>query len=396
MDMSGSSHTYSGSSGSGGSGTTSGDSGTSGDGGGDAQEYLSGPVQFIVVGIGNTSANTAPQLQLPTEPLSIPEEGTVSNYQLLYTDTEGDEVEFYISSPPRLGTASLTLNGVLSYTPCTNCTGLDSFEIFIVEKPFGFNNDPLTSSGVAVVLIENRNDLPLLYAFDPLSESGQDLSGEMELSVYVESNRSLAVSVGHVAALDVDGYFDALTLSTQDGEFGKAGAEIWLDAVSVLESLPVTSLPGDTFLGYVAFLGANVTYLPDSNFVGQDVIRVRIRDTTSSLSNTLTINIDVIPSWCLNGGVCNGSLSDTNCTDIEARRNSPESYTCRCMEGYSGRYCEIESGGTEPVPIRGRHTHTYYRLHCVQYPTSCLHIIPHKYAGIYTEQLCVCILQCSS
>ena len=317
------------------------------------REYFSGPAQFIVVAIGNTSANTAPELLLPTEPLSVVEEESLTDYQLHYVDMENDEVEFYVASPPHLGMATLTQDGLLSYTPCTNCTGVDSFEIFIIEKPFGFNNEPLTASGVLVVHIENVNDEPSLYAYDPLSENGTAVTTEMDVQVYIESNRTSPTSITHIAALDVDGYFDDLSLSTQDGAFGKSGFEIWLDIVSVIESLPVTSLPGDTFLGYVAFLGANITYLPLDPNVETDVVRVRVQDSNSALSITLSVNIEVIPSWCLNNGVCNGSLDDPNCTDIEARRSNPEAYNCSCEEGFSGQYCEVDTKVVEPVEEGG-------------------------------------------
>lgn len=329
--------------------------GSSSGSGGDDREYLRGPVQFIVVGIGNTSANTAPELLLPAEPLVILEESSLLEYQLHYADMEGDEVEFHITSPPHLGTVTLTPEGLLSYTPCVDCTGVDSLEVFIIEKPFGFNNKPLTASGILVIEIQNINDNPLLYVFDPLSEVETDVSTERQVQVYIESNRTSPTSITHVAALDVDGYFDDLSLSTQDGGFGEASSEIWLDVVSILESLPVTSLPDDSFIGYIAFLAANITYMPfDSSFIGADVVKIRIRDAKSALSTTLTVNIDVLPSWCLNDGVCNGSTADPNCTDIESRRNNPESYSCSCGEGFSGQYCEIDSRSTEPVESRGR------------------------------------------
>ena len=328
-------------------------SGSASGSGGTNQNYLSGPVQFIVVGIGNTSANTAPQLQLPSDPLSITEDTVLSNYQLHYTDMEGDEVEFYLSSPPRLGTASLTLDGSLTYTPCPYCTGVESFEILIVEKPFGFNNVPLTASGVIVMEIENVNNEPYLYAYDPTSDTVTDVTASTQLDVVVESNRTTAVSVAQIVAFDVDGYFDDLGISTQDGEFGATNAEIWLDIVSVLESLPVTSLPDESFLGYVSFLAANITYFPPPDFTGSDTIRIIARDTLSGLSERIDVGIEVVTSWCVNGGVCNGSVSDPTCSDVEARSVAPENYTCQCLEGYSGQFCEIDGRTVTPVEIRG-------------------------------------------
>ena len=350
-------------------------------------EYLrNGPVQFIVVGIGNTSANTAPELLLPTVPLTVTEGISLSDYQLEYSDEEGDEVEFFITSPTSLGVASLTLDGILTYTPCTYCNGLDNFEILIVEKPFGFNNIPLTASGLVMVKIENVNNKPNLYALDPLSMTGTDIIIDSELTVYVENNRTSPTSIAQIVAFDVDGYYDHLTISTQDGDNGDADHEIWLDIVNVLESLPVAALPNDvTYLGYVAFIGANITYkLQQYDYVGADTVEVIVRDSYSAFSQTkLIINIEVIPSFCLNGGVCNGSLNDPNCTDIEARKNSPESYVCSCVVGYSGQYCEVDYMISEPVDTRGvcfmsstlllslslshthTHTHTYTPCTCV-------------------------------
>ena len=329
-------------------------SGSASGSGGTTPTYLSsGPVQFIVVGIGNTSANSPPQLQLPGEPLSLTEDSSISNYQLHYTDMEGDEVEFFLASPPRLGNVSLTLDGLFSYTPCSYCTGVDSFEILIVERPFGFNNVPLTASGVLVVEIENVNNEPRLYAYDPESENETDITTSAVLDVVVESNRSSPVSIVQIVAFDFDGYFDDVIISTQDGEFGESSSEIWLDIVSVIESLPVSLLPEEHFLGYVSFLAVNITFFPPPDFIGFDTVRIRARDTNGGLSDSLTVNIEVVPSYCLNNGVCNGSASDPMCGDIEARRTNPEDYTCQCMEGYAGRFCELDTLTPDPVETRG-------------------------------------------
>lgn len=328
----------------------------SGSGSGD-QGYLSGPVQFIVVGIGNTSANTPPQLQLPSQPLSVTEDSVLSGHQIYYTDAEGDEVDFFLSSPPKLGNVSLTLTGSLSYTPCTYCTGLDSFEILIIEKPFGFNTIPLTASGVVVVEIENINNAPVLYAYDdPTLENSTDVTTDRVLNVLVEGNRSSEVSIAQIVTFDFDGYLDDITVSSAQsgGGSGVAAVVEWLDIVSVLESLPVTALPDVDFIGYVSFVAANVTYLPPTDFTGFDTVKVNARDQNAGRSEELIISIEVIPSFCLNNGVCNGSTTDPGCEDLSTRRSDPGSYSCQCMEGFSGQYCELNTQQpTTPVVTRG-------------------------------------------
>ena len=330
-----------------GSGSVSSGSGTN------SLQFLTGPVQFIVVGIGNTSANTHPELQLPSEPLFITEDTSISDYQLYYTDMERDEVEFYVASPPQLGNASLTLDGLLSYTPCSHCTGLDSFEILIIEKPFGFNMEPLTAYATLLIEIENVNDRPYLYAYDTLSETETDVTESTELNVVIESNRTGAVSVAQIVAFDVDGHFDDLSISVEDGESGTTNAEVWLDIVSVFESFPITSVPDQNFIGYLSFLAANITYQPLPDFTGPDTITVIARDTNAGFSDSLTVRIEVVPSWCLNDGVCNGSEADPTCGDLAARRASPENYTCQCLEGFSGIFCELDMRTVEPVETRG-------------------------------------------
>ena len=66
--------------------------------------------------------------------------------------------------------------------------------------------------------------------------------------------------------------------------------------------------------------------------------------------------VEVLPSLCQNNGICGGSDLDPNCTDIAARRATPEAYNCSCLQGFEGEYCEIEVGAPDPTPTRGKNT----------------------------------------
>ena len=302
--------------------------------------------------IGNFSTNTPPQLLLPSEPLVVEEGGTITNYQLQFSDTEGDVVDFHLASPP-LGLANVTLGGLVSYTPCQDCTGIDAFEIYIIEQPFGINNAPLSTSGTILIEVLNTNDNPSLYAYNTSFPATTDVTTDREIRVYIDSNRTEPVSIAQIAALDVDGYFDDLSVSI-DVQRGTASSEIWLDAVNIIESLPITSFPNVDFGGYVTFVGANITYLPNEvDFVGSDIIRVGIQDTQGAPSETLTINVTVLPSWCQNNGVCGGSGVDPDCSDVDNRRSNPGSYNCSCRDGFSGQFCEVDLRVVEPVVLRG-------------------------------------------
>lgn len=161
----------------------------------------------------------------------------------------------------------------------------------------------------------------------------------------------------------VDGYHDDLTFVVlQDGQFGSVGFSTRLDAVGVVESLPLILPMASTmpelasYYGYVTFLSSNVTYLPsDPNFVGNDTFQVAVHDSRSIRSmNTLTVTVEVLPSPCLNDSLCGGSSEDPECTDIAARRGGAEGYNCTCPVGFTGEFCEVSESAAVSVPVRGQ------------------------------------------
>ena len=320
-------------------------------------DYLERPIQFILMRIGNVSTNTAPELQLPTDPLETNED-TLFEYQLEFTDNEGDFVDFYLASLPMLGNASLTRNGLLTYEPCGNCTGLDIIEVYAIERPFGENHTPLSARGQLLINITNDNDRPEVIFY---LEVGSDvISLNSTIYVYSGANQTAPAIVASIAVFDYDGYHDDISIFVRNGIYGSGDFQIWLDAVNTPESLPLT-FPYDVehnlteYTGYVTFVGAYITYLPnDPEFIGTDTIEILARDSNGRLSSTLTLTVEVLPSLCQNNGVCGGSDLDPNCTDIALRRAMPEAYNCSCLPGTEGEYCEIEVGAPDTTPTRGR------------------------------------------
>ena len=323
--------------------------------------FLDRPTQFIVMRIGNFSTNTAPQLNLPVEPIRIAEDGSLAMFSLVefVEDFEGDAVDFYLASLPLLGNATLSLDGILTYTPCPNCIGMDTLEVYIIERPFGINTTPLGDTGMLRFEIVDLNDPPEIFFYQVNTSNPEtefDISTSQTVSSFIDANRTSPVVVASVFAYDFDAYNDDLTILVRDGDSGSAGYQIGLDAVNTPESLPANWLSGslvDSFTGYVTFIAFNLTYLPeDANSIGTDEISVRVRDSRGVFSDTITVSIEVLPSLCENDGVCAGSDSDPDCSDLVARRTGFDGYNCSCLAGFGGQYCEIPLG-TPESPSRG-------------------------------------------
>ena len=336
-------------------------------------DFLDRPTQFIVIRIGNFSINTPPQLNLPTTPLQVREDSRDNTFQLEYTDTEDDNVIFHLASLPKLGNATINSTGFLTYTPCPNCIGMDTIEIFVVEQLLGINNIPLTATGQVHIEIVNRNDVPEIFFYDPTPESANtyDIIANGTVYVYIEANRTEPAVAVRIASFDYDGYHDDLSISVQSGRSGLADYRIWMDAVNTPESLPVNWLSGSPigiYTDYITFVGANITYFPfDSSFVGTDRISVLVQDSNRIRSDIVTIEIEVLPSWCLNNGVCGGSEVDPNCINIGARRAGFEGYNCSCPPGFGGPYCEFQLEAPQPPTPRRKWVQTAVASLCHQY-----------------------------
>ena len=308
--------------------------------------YLERPIQLVVAQIGNASINTPPWLVIPELPLQV-DEGDVLVYQVEYVDDENDIVDFYLTSLPKYGHANITASGSLTYIPCKNCTGMDTIGIYILERPFGVNIR-MEASGTLQIQVNNINDPPEIFFFADVDD--KSVYENTTVQTYIDANRTDFVSVAQIGAWDLDGSEDDLSVSISQPTYGQARAVVWLDVVTTTESLPVnwSQIPlssGARYNGQVAFIGVNVTYLPDNpndaDYIDQFVVFVR--DTGRLTSTVLTIQVEVLYSLCQNNGVCNSSIDDPDCTNATARRAGFDGYTCACPNGFTGIYCENQT-----------------------------------------------------
>ena len=308
--------------------------------------YLERPIQMVVAQIGNASINTPPSLVIPESPLQVSEEDVLV-YQVEYADDENDIVDFYLTSLPKYGYANITSSGLLTYVPCTNCIGVDTIGIYILERAFGVNIR-MEASGTIQIQINNINDPPEIIFFDSVDD--ESIQENTTIETYIDANRTDFVSVAQIGAWDLDGSEDDLSVSISQSRYGQAQAVVWLDVVTTTESLPVNwsqipSSSGAQYNGQVAFIGVNITYLPDNPNEADytDQFLIFVRDASRLASTVLTVQVEVLYSLCQNNGVCNGSIDDPDCTNATARRAGFVGYSCTCPTGFTGIYCENQT-----------------------------------------------------
>ena len=184
-----------------------------------------------------TAVNDAPVAT--ANPVITPED-TVVNGTVTGSDVDGDALTFTKTTDPTHGTVTLNPDGTYTYTPNTNYTGNDSFDVTVSD---GKGGSTVVTVNVTVTTV---NDAPVATA-NP-----------------VTTPEDTAVN-GTVTGSDVDG--DALTFTkTTDPTHGT-----------------VTLNPDGTY-----------TYTPNTNYTGNDSFDVTVSDGKGG-SAVVTVNVTVTP-----------------------------------------------------------------------------------------------------
>ena len=170
-------------------------------------------------------------------------EDTVALGQVFASDIDGDALNYSISSSlqPQKGTVTFLENGGFTYTPFANATGTDSFRVRVSDGLGGVVRQDVTVDIIAV------NDAPVAVVDS------------------VTTDEDTAV-IANVITNDTDFEGDVIAL---------------VSAVATH--------------GAVSISGGEITYTPDSNFYGSDVVTYEISDGNGgTATGTLTVTVNPV------------------------------------------------------------------------------------------------------
>ena len=288
-------------------------------------------VEFSTGVLGDASGNSVAALStynfttLPnTPPVStngagnMLEDNAISAALPAFFDPDLHVVQYLKVSDPAHGTASITSNGLYTYTPAPNYNGSDSFTFKVIDEEGASNTYTMTMSITPVNDLPTASNTTLLLDEDSSVSSNlpaaSDVDGDVityartgnasKGIVLVNANGSYsytpnpnangADSFGYSVSDGnggVSNYTVAITITpVNDPPVGANGAASTQEDIVLVATLPVASdVDGDTLtyaLGGVAPTHGNVvvqpgggyTYTPEANYSGSDGFSYFVND----------------------------------------------------------------------------------------------------------------------
>ncbi|XP_077996021.1 uncharacterized protein LOC144449367 [Glandiceps talaboti] len=323
--------------------------------------YFEGPTEFTFAGIGGFT--NSPPVITSTSNIWIYEDGGTLQFQVTAFDDDGDPIIFKLnetSSSPRIGMATLSTNGMLTYRPCLDCFGID-FIHFIAIEDRSDEFDTLSTMAMIEIDVREENDNP--YIFLAVDNVIVDVDNKLTISVE-ERNANISEYTGFkaiVGAWDPDTY-DQLTLIFDLPKHGRLVDGVQHTEVSFLymdcnnqtnvtddhlsPSSPETStvvFPCELTIPHeedrLSWVFSTITYFPEEGYFGEDLFQLNALDQDGFPSEVLTVHVHVLIDPCMNGARCIGPKSDPDCTSIQ-RSYGFDGYQCQCPPGYIGEYCQ--------------------------------------------------------
>lgn len=247
------------------------------------QQFLDAEMQLLVAQILNSTVNTAPRLVFTQQqPYPVAEDVAMVTIDLSDSvqDNENDAGVFSLTSVPSRGNASITQAGILTYTPCPDCTGTDQLTIAFTETQQEAL-PPFTVSATFSINIINENDPPSAFLFTRPAGS-RTIHNSTILQTYAEANHTTPLLVARFGLYDFDGTHDTLTYLVETSQPLQGSLNVALDfqGAGASTSMPVDWPANGTamlFSGELLFSIANITYTPPSlDFTGSETFSVRL------------------------------------------------------------------------------------------------------------------------
>ncbi|VDI71255.1 Hypothetical predicted protein, partial [Mytilus galloprovincialis] len=272
--------------------------------------YFSEETQFAVFIISNKVYNSPPIL-ISNRFISIKEDEGTLQYQLEATDEEGDVIKFSLASQTyKLGKPLLFEDGILLYTPCTDCSGIETLTIILQEIQTNDDIPPASSETTIVITIIDSNDPPEIF----LTQYGQSIlsSDPTEpVLVYLEQKTLFNLNKWTEEFTAVIGAFDMeqqdLSMNVQKPMHGtlmftdeKTTAPITLNCETAVNVVGVPcgnfskTLPHNK--DAVSWLYTSLFYNQSMNSSGFDLLKVYFSDSMNISSTVVTIQFILMES----------------------------------------------------------------------------------------------------
>lgn len=268
----------------------------------------------------------------------ICEEDRPISQQINVRDPDLDPLLVSLSSPPRHGTADITSDGILIYTPRTDFSGEDEVKVKVDEVNITFSLTPHQIEKSIKIVVLPRNDEPELTFYKRL-HSLQSTKNNITSEVLLEGNETRRVFYGILVLDDVD-----------VNNTVKLGS-LFNNTASSFYTLKEQAKNEVSFSHRGVHREFQIRHDIDKTYSGLATFAARAHDEFDdnkvSFSKELRINTYLLINPCIHG-VC-ANQTETSCID-KSRAFSFENYRCECSLGYRGEWCEIDINECSPNP----------------------------------------------
>ncbi|XP_076116641.1 uncharacterized protein LOC143084119 [Mytilus galloprovincialis] len=337
--------------------------------------YLSTETQYILVSLSKGIYNSPPWL-ISSDNVTIEEDSGTLQYPLQAFDDEGEEIQFILNDSftgYKMSEPLLTKDGILLYTPCKDCYGVESIPIILKENQSDPDIPPADTPVTVTINVIDVNDPPVMFVTQ-YGHSKMHSDPTEPILVYLEQmntfnkekwNETFTALIG---AYDID-RSDSLHIEVNEPSHGnhtlteKSTAPF--DVQPCTKRPQVNNLPCGNFSHTLPYSGMNmswiyytISYDQAMLFSGYDEIKIYINDTHNATSNVVTIRFIIMESPCHNEGICEGKndskFNPYPCQYTNRAEDFDKYYRCICKPGYTGIHCEsdidecVSSPCTEP------------------------------------------------